>query len=147
MRILGGIGCSGRKEPGNPLHYNISRLYVIVAALGALLIFGAGGNVANASPGGPLVIAAKKTLCEHGFTYSTPTVLIPNIEGYEWAEWMLNPPTRGWPTTTVVPIELDESAQAAIDAARAANTDAAIRGHLTGLFRTFRSSPATTSPA
>lgn len=81
-----GIRCSGRKNRGNPLHYNICRLSAIVAALGALLISGVVGNVANASPGRPLVIAAKKTLCEHGFTYSTPTVLIPNIEGYGWAE-------------------------------------------------------------
>ncbi|WP_330249302.1 hypothetical protein OG874_23505 [Nocardia sp. NBC_00565] len=68
------------------MHYNISRLFVIVAALGALLISGTSGNVANASPGGPLVREAKKPLCDHGFIYSTPTVLIPNIEGYGWAE-------------------------------------------------------------
>lgn len=71
---------------GRTLRYNISRLSVVVAALGAMLIFGAGGIVANGSPGGPLVIEAKRTLCEHGFTYSTPTVLIPKIEGYGWAE-------------------------------------------------------------
>ncbi|MEU0504042.1 hypothetical protein [Nocardia sp. NPDC005998] len=74
------------KEWGNSVHYNISRLPFIVAALGALLTSGISGNVANASPSGPLVIEAKKVLCDHGFTYSTPTVLIPNIEGYGWAE-------------------------------------------------------------
>ncbi|WP_406267385.1 hypothetical protein OH799_22235 [Nocardia sp. NBC_00881] len=66
------------------MHYSISRLPVIVVVLAATPISGTSGNVANASPGGPTLV--KRTLCDNGFTFSKPTILMPNIEGYGWAE-------------------------------------------------------------
>ncbi|MGO4613255.1 hypothetical protein AB4305_16120 [Nocardia sp. 2YAB30] len=69
------------------MHYNTSRLSIIVAALAMALTSGTIGVVANASPGGPLATEAKKTLCDNGFSpWSTPTVLPPKIEGYGWAK-------------------------------------------------------------
>ncbi|WP_330254371.1 hypothetical protein OG874_07415 [Nocardia sp. NBC_00565] len=75
------------------MHYNISRLSVIVAALGALLISGTSGSVANASPGGPLVTEAKKQLCDNGFTFSKPTIVRPEVHSDGWAK--CDPPPDG----------------------------------------------------
>lgn len=44
------------------------------------------GAPAKASPGGPLAIQAKRTICDNGFGRSVPTVLTPKIEGYGWAK-------------------------------------------------------------
>lgn len=63
-------------------------------AAGALL----SGGTANANPGGPLVTEAKRTICDNGFGRSVPTVLMPKIEGYGWAQCDM--PAEGDPGLT-----------------------------------------------
>ncbi|MEU7141000.1 hypothetical protein ABZ942_16225 [Nocardia sp. NPDC046473] len=63
----------------------------------ALLGFGApvDGNAESVSLGGALVTAASRPLCDHGFTFSKPTVLMPDIQGYGWAECPAVPADAG----------------------------------------------------
>ncbi len=83
------------------MRYNIFRLNIVASALCALLISGAGGNVASAGSGGPSVTEAKRSICDNGFgPWSTPTVLPPRIEGYGWAKCDM--PSDGDPGLTHV---------------------------------------------
>ncbi|WP_330232544.1 hypothetical protein OHA40_08655 [Nocardia sp. NBC_00508] len=68
------------------LRNNISRLSISVAALGAMLISGAGSTIANASPSGPLVIDARRQLCDNGFIFSKPTIIRPEVHADAWAK-------------------------------------------------------------
>ncbi|WP_431957401.1 hypothetical protein [Nocardia lijiangensis] len=68
------------------LRNSISRLSVTAAVLGAMLVSGAGGNVANGSPGGPLVTDVRRQLCDNGFIFTKPTIVPPGLHADAWAK-------------------------------------------------------------
>ncbi|MBF6301248.1 hypothetical protein IU459_27440 [Nocardia amamiensis] len=68
------------------MQYTISRLCAIVAALGAMLISGAGSTIANAGPSGPLAIDVRRQLCGNGFIFSKPTIVPPEVYADAWAK-------------------------------------------------------------
>ncbi len=66
------------------MHNSIFRLVVVLSAAGVFALTGV--NVVNASPGGPSVTQAKKTLCDNGFSFSKPTIVRPEVHADGWAQ-------------------------------------------------------------
>ncbi|MFI6044636.1 hypothetical protein ACIA8C_23620 [Nocardia sp. NPDC051321] len=83
MHELGGPeGSLIRRFFGGTMRNLCKSILIAFLAIVALV----GSDAANATAGGPLATEVGRPLCDNGFTFSKPTVLMPNIQGYGWAE-------------------------------------------------------------
>ncbi|WP_143861530.1 hypothetical protein [Nocardia amikacinitolerans] len=62
------------------MQYNVSRLLVIVAASGAMLLIDT-SKVASAGP-----TEARRQLCDNGFIFTRPTIVPPDLHADAWAK-------------------------------------------------------------